>query len=73
MYSTKHFPLLVWLLSMCVRVFVCAISEAICSIYMYAFACLYIRAFLYIVYVCFIQARWKDAACRTVAAKTREQ
>lgn len=54
---------------MCVR----AISEAICSIYMYAFACLYIHTFLYIVYVCFIQARWKDAACRTVAAKTREQ
>lgn len=44
MYTTKHFPLLVGLFSICVRV--CAISEVFCSIYMYAFACVCICTFV---------------------------
>lgn len=50
MYSTNHFPLLVCLLSMCVFVF--AMSEAICSFYMCAFACLNICTFVFLCILC---------------------
>lgn len=70
MYSTSNFPLLY----ICVPYkYMCGV---VCSVFIPAFACLYILSLilLYIVCLCVhVQVRWKDTTCRVVAATTRKQ